>query len=68
MGRNMNVDMGDELSEFVAGGVQAGGYGPVSEMVRTDLCLLQDQETKKAWKGVHLSRLIWINSWKIGKL
>lgn len=48
MGRNTSVDIGDELSEFVAGGIEAGRYGSASEMVRAGLRLLQDQETKMA--------------------
>ena len=48
MGRNTSVDIGDELSEFVAGGLQTGRYGSASEMVRAGLRLLQDQETKMA--------------------
>ncbi len=48
MARNTSVDIGDELSEFVAGGVKKGRYGSASEMVRAGLRLLQDQETKMA--------------------
>ena len=46
MGRNTSVDIGDELAEFVDGGVGKGRYGSASEMVRAGLRLLQDQETK----------------------
>lgn len=46
MGRNTSVDIGDELTEFVSGGVEAGRYGSASEMVRAGLRLLQDHETK----------------------
>ena len=48
MSRNTSVDIGDELSDFVAGGVRAGRYGSASEMVRAGLRLLQDQEARMA--------------------
>jgi antitoxin ParD1/3/4 len=48
MARNTSVDIGNELSKFVEGGVQKGRYGSASEMVRAGLRLLQDQETKMA--------------------
>ena len=48
MGRNTSVDIGDELSKFVEGGVERGRYGSASEMIRAGLRLLQDQETKMA--------------------
>ena len=48
MGRNTSVDIGDDLSEFVAGNVKNGRFDSASEMVRAGLRLLQDQETKMA--------------------
>ena len=48
MARNTSVEIGDELSQFIEGGVKNGRYGSASEMVRAGLRLLQDQETKMA--------------------
>ncbi len=48
MGRNTSVDIGDELANFVDGGIKQGRYGSASEMVRAGLRLLQDEETKMA--------------------
>ncbi|MBC9868541.1 MAG: type II toxin-antitoxin system ParD family antitoxin [Opitutae bacterium] len=48
MSRNTSVEIGDELSQFIKGGVKNGRYGSASEMVRAGLRLLQDRETKMA--------------------
>ena len=48
MSKNTSVELGDEITGFVAGQVRSGRYGSASEVIRAGIRLLQDQETKMA--------------------
>lgn len=52
----MTVTLHGDLEEYVNAKVQSGEYPCVSEVIRTDLHLLQDQDTFRQIKLEHLRK------------
>jgi len=46
MARTTSITIGSQLDDFVSEMIESGRYGSTSEVVRSALRLLQDQETK----------------------
>jgi antitoxin ParD1/3/4 len=47
MGRNTSILLGEHFEAFISGEVSSGRYSSASEVVRTALRLLQQEESKK---------------------
>lgn len=47
MARNTSILLGDHFEEFIAAEVSSGRYSSASEVVRTALRLLEEEEVKK---------------------
>tara|TARA_R110002020_G_scaffold76437_6_gene193716 strand:- start:2088 stop:2345 length:258 start_codon:yes stop_codon:yes gene_type:complete len=46
MAKNTSITLGDHFESFVTTQVQSGRYGSASEVIRSALRLLENQETK----------------------
>ncbi len=46
MAKNTSITLGDHFDDFIASQIQSGRYGSASEVVRSALRLLENQETK----------------------
>ncbi len=46
MGKNTSISLGDHFENFINGEIKSGRYGSVSEVVRTALRLLENEEHK----------------------
>ncbi|CEP35643.1 MULTISPECIES: type II toxin-antitoxin system ParD family antitoxin [Halomonadaceae] len=46
MAKNTSITLGDHFENFVTTQVQSGRYGSTSEVIRSALRLLENQETK----------------------
>lgn len=46
MAKNTSITLGDHFDSFIASQIQSGRYGSASEVIRSALRLLENQETK----------------------
>jgi antitoxin ParD1/3/4 len=46
MGKNTSISLGDHFEKFINNEIQSGRYGSVSEVIRTALRLLENEEQK----------------------
>jgi len=46
MGKNTSISLGDHFENFINNEVKSGRYGSVSEVIRTALRLLENEERK----------------------
>ena len=46
MEKNTSITFGDHFDSFIASQIQSGRYGSASEVIRSALRLLENQETK----------------------
>jgi antitoxin ParD1/3/4 len=46
MGRNTSISLGSHFENFISSEIQTGKYGSVSEVIRTALRLLENEEEK----------------------
>ncbi|WP_277206988.1 type II toxin-antitoxin system ParD family antitoxin [Vibrio misgurnus] len=46
MAKNTSITLGDHFDGFIASQIQRGRYGSASEVIRSALRLLENQETK----------------------
>ncbi|GLS84546.1 type II toxin-antitoxin system ParD family antitoxin [Paraferrimonas haliotis] len=46
MAKNTSITLGDHFDSFIASQLQSGRYGSASEVIRSALRLLENQETK----------------------
>jgi antitoxin ParD1/3/4 len=56
MQRNTSILLGDHFEKFVSGEVSSGRYNSVSEVIRTALRLLEEEESKKVYLNEALRR------------
>jgi len=61
MAKNTSITLGDHFESFVTTQVQSGRYGSASEVIRSALRLLENQETK-----LHTLRQLLIEGEKSG--
>lgn len=47
MGKNTSISLGNHFEEFINDEVKSGRYSSVSEVIRSALRLLEDEEKKK---------------------
>lgn len=46
MEKNTSISIGSHFEQFINDEIKSGRYGPVSEVIRTTLCLLESEERK----------------------
>jgi antitoxin ParD1/3/4 len=46
MGKNTSISLGDHFENFINSEIKSGRYGSVSEVIRTALRLLENEERK----------------------
>lgn len=46
MGKNTSISLGDHFEKFINNEIKSGRYGSVSEVIRTALRLLENEEKK----------------------
>jgi antitoxin ParD1/3/4 len=46
MGKNTSISLGDHFENFIHNEIKSGRYGSVSEVIRTALRLLENEERK----------------------
>lgn len=46
MGKNTSISLGDHFENFINNEIKSGRYGSVSEVIRTALRLLENEERK----------------------
>ena len=46
MAKNTSITLGEHFDSFIASQIQSGRYGSASEVIRSALRLLENQETK----------------------
>lgn len=46
MGKNTSISLGDHFENFINNEIKSGRYGSVSEVIRTALRLLENEEQK----------------------
>lgn len=46
MGKNTSISLGDHFENFIQNEIKSGRYGSVSEVIRTALRLLENEERK----------------------
>ncbi|MBC3765198.1 type II toxin-antitoxin system ParD family antitoxin [Neptunicella marina] len=46
MAKNTSITLGDHFDSFITSQIQSGRYGSASEVIRSALRLLENQETK----------------------
>ena len=46
MGKNTSISLGDHFENFINSQIKSGRYGSVSEVIRTALRLLENEERK----------------------
>jgi antitoxin ParD1/3/4 len=46
MGKNTSISLGDHFENFISNEIKSGRYGSVSEVIRTALRLLENEERR----------------------
>ncbi|KUJ00063.1 type II toxin-antitoxin system ParD family antitoxin [Vibrio sp. MEBiC08052] len=54
MAKNTSITLGEHFDNFIASQIQSGRYGSASEVIRSALRLLENQETKMNTLRQHL--------------